>query len=285
MEGMENFIHHEYIEQELKDSEVYRYLDKYMDTETPLDDVPVKKDCVKLNCTIWVLWMQGMKNAPHLVRKCYESVCENKPGEYDAVLLSELNLGDYITLPDCIWEKYENGCISTTHLSDIIRVELLAAYGGCWIDATVFCSGKIPWYMLSKNMFLFKIASVGSDPVEKMSSWWISAGKSNRIVLLTRRMLYAYWQNETDIRNYFLLHIIMSKIIDTDLESQIVFGDIPYFNSGNAHVLYGKLGKAYDEEEYGMIKDASVIHKLSYKRKYLQGDIYNYYMALLEGNL
>lgn len=284
MEYLDKFVHRDYIEQELKYSEVYHYLDRYVGREIfSVEELKEYKE-VKNNSTIWVFWMQGMENAPQIVQKCYESVCRNKPNGIEVLLLSEKNLNEYIQLPDFIWQKYREGYISTTHLSDCIRLELLCTYGGCWIDATVFCSDVIPEYMVKRDLFLFKECGM-ADSVIKMSSWWLSADKNNKILHATRKMIYAYWENEKDIRNYFLLHIVMSKIIDEDSECNVIFRNIPYFNNNNAHVLQGRLGAEYDEKEWEIIKATSIIHKLTYKRKYIQGDVYNYYMALLEDHL
>lgn len=287
MDILEKFVHRNFIQQEFEFSELYMYLDKYKKNEARIQQKSdlKKGESIKLNYTIWIFWQQGLENAPRLVQKCYESVCRNKPQEFEVILLTDRTLDEYVSLPDYIWDKYDKGYITTTHLSDIIRLELLCTYGGCWVDATVFCSDKIPWYMLTGDMFVLKLPSVLSDPVVKMSSWWMYSDKLNKLTHLTRQILSEYWQQETNIRNYFLLHIIMSKLIDEDLECRNIFNGIPYFNSGNAHVLQGKLGMEYNEEEWQIIKNASCVHKLTYKNKYIQGDIYNYYSALLANGL
>lgn len=53
----------------------------------------------------------------------------------------------------------------------------------------------------------------------------------------------------------------------------IIFQKIPYFNSGDAHILQKKLGEAYDEKEWQIIRSAFGAQKLTYKNKYIQGDI------------
>lgn len=290
MDIFEKFIHRDFIKQELEFSEFYRYLDRYRNAglETFLagtgDDIK-RNESVKLNNTIWMYWNQGLEKAPLLVQKCYESVCRNKPQDFEIILLSDRNLNEYISLPDYIWDKYEKKYIIIAHLADIIRLELLCTYGGCWIDATVFCSDIIPEYMVKSDMFMFKFASVVTDPVLKTSNWWISSKQSNRLIQLTRQILHEYWKQETDARNYFLFHIIMSKLIDEDPHCKSIFQNIPYFNSGNAFVLEEKLGAKYDAEEWKILKSISCVHKLTYKNKYLQGDIYNYYTALLTDGL
>lgn len=285
MDEIKRFVHKEFIEQESKFSDIYYYLDKYVSKDVVFPSMQLKNEIVKINHTIWIFWYQGIENAPDLVQKCFESVYRNKPKNFEVVLLTAQNLDDYIIFPDWIWQKYNEGYFNLTHLSDILRIELLYVYGGCWIDATVFCSGKIPQYMLSGDIFMFNLASVATNPVLKMSSWWIFANQGNRLVQLTRQTIYEYWKYETDIHDYFLLHIIMSKIIDEDEQSKAAFQTMTYFNSGNAHILQRKLGIEFDAHEWENIKAISPVHKLSYKNRYIRGDLYNYYSALLEGKL
>ena len=285
MVNFHKFVHKDFIEQEYKFSKINSYINKYI-----LPDMRNNVECSKLNNdvtdnkTIWIMWMQGMENAPELVRKCYDSICRNKPNGYEIILLSMQNIFEYIMLPDFILQKYYQGRITATHLSDIIRLELLNMYGGCWIDATVYCSSLIPDYMLS-DMFLFKLESILCNPVIKMSSWWMAADKGNKIIRGTCHALQNYWENEDQLCDYFLLHIIMSRIIDMDSSCQEIFRKIPFFNSKNAQILVENLGMQYCKRDWEIMKDSSCIQKLTYKKRYLKGDIYNFYMALLDGKL
>ena len=54
--------------------------------------------------------------------------------------LSQSGKGDYVN----------------THFSDILRIHLLAYYGGCWIDATCFQMAPIPLQILQSPLFLFR---------------------------------------------------------------------------------------------------------------------------------
>lgn len=57
-------------------------------------------------------------------------------------------------LPNFILKKFENGYISITHLSDIIRVLLLYNYGGLWIDSTVLNISSINRKVFDSTFFL-----------------------------------------------------------------------------------------------------------------------------------
>jgi mannosyltransferase OCH1-like enzyme len=90
---------------------------------------------------IWMCWMQGLENAPELVRQCYKQIKKNIT-DREIVLITEENIDEYVSFPSYIQEKYKKGIISHTHFSDLLRIELLCKYGGTWIDSTVFCSGS-----------------------------------------------------------------------------------------------------------------------------------------------
>lgn len=262
----------------------YKYLKKYEIYKDRNIEVLYKNPNVKCNETIWVCWLQGMENAPLIVKKCYESLVRNIPNQYDIVIITEENLHKYINLPEYISEKKRRGIISKTHFSDIIRTELLFLYGGCWVDATVYFGRKIPSYMLQGEIF-FPKWSVMDESLLKGSSWWIYCSKNEKIIKEVRNVLYAYWEKENRLKNYFLFHIILSKIIDMDVQNMVTYNSMIYFNNSTPHVLYGMLELYFNFDYWQVLNSMSPIHKLSYKRNFMQGDIYNYYSALLEGKL
>lgn len=280
---MENdeFIHGNFIERERRYSKLFRLLDQYSDGNIFVENYSKKNNSVSDDRTIWILWLQGMDTAPVIVQKCYASILQYKPEDFNIVLLARNNLFEYISLPDYIVQKYDEGKISATHFSDIIRVELLYMYGGLWIDATVFCMDTIPAFMYTGQMFAFKIPGTDTEPVTKISNWWIYSQKRNRIICALRNMLHSYWKKEDDIVDYYLFHIIFSKLVETDLECNFIYRRIPYYNSGNAHVLFGKLDHEYSNEDWEIIKFTSPIQKLSYKKRFLQGDIYSNYVRII----
>lgn len=277
-------LYGEPIKSELEYRNVYNYLDKYIKHISGSEVFNQVNPNVKENKTIWILWYQGMELAPKIVQQCFKSVLRNKPKDFDLIVLTGKNINDYIQLPAYVWEKFNKGIISKTHLSDIIRAELLSEYGGCWIDATVYCSEEIPMYMLSGDMFIFKW-SLMDKSVLKMSSWWIYTKRDVGVIRDLRNLLFCYWKKEAYIRHYYLFHIMFSKVVDSNSFNQVTFRNIPYFSNSNPHVLYGKMAYEYNIDQWNILKDTSPVHKLSYKRKFMQGDIYNFYTALIENKL
>lgn len=122
---------------------------------------PLKSNIV--NEPIWVMWYQGIEKAPDIVKCCVESIKEHSAG-HQVIVLSEENLHDYIELPDFIMEKFSRGYISRTHLSDMIRLNLLYLYGGAWLDATVLVSNDIPEEYFREELFSLNFGKKTKDP-------------------------------------------------------------------------------------------------------------------------
>ena len=133
--------------------------------------------------TIWFLWLQGLNNAPLVVRKCYESWLRHNPG-WDVILLDESNIKDYITI--------RSMGITTQAFSDILRINLLARYGGIWVDATCFCNKPLDEWLynyLDDGFFAF------NKPANNrmISSWFIAANKDNYIIRKYQKAVEHYW--------------------------------------------------------------------------------------------
>ena len=79
------------------------------------------------NSPIWVMWYQGIKNAPPIVLSCIKSIIINR-GKHRIFIIDKYNIDNYIQLPSYIKEKFNNRTFSITHLSDIIRMGLLSKY-------------------------------------------------------------------------------------------------------------------------------------------------------------
>lgn len=104
------------------------------------------------NHTIWILWWQGMNNAPLLVKRCFESV-KYWLGDWNIVLLDKSNYSKYAELPDYVIDKFHRGIIPMAQFSDLVRLSILINRGGLWLDSTVFVSGsKLPPLFYGKRI-------------------------------------------------------------------------------------------------------------------------------------
>ncbi len=233
---------------------------------------------------VWVCWLQGMDKAPLIVKKCYESLQKNMPGR-DIILITADNIFDYVQFPNYIIDKWRTGQIANTHLTDLLRLELLIRYGGMWVDATVFCSdSNIPDYYFNSDLFMYQCLKPGRDGHSHlMSSWLISAKTNNKILMATRKLCYEYWKTHNYLIDYYLLHDFMS----------IVFEFYPYNwkaiiprDNATPHELLLRLFDNYNDHLWQAMKEQTPFHKLTYKfsdeEKGLTG---TFYSELIGGGL
>jgi hypothetical protein len=134
--------------------------------------------------TIWLLWFQGIEAAPFVVKKCYESWIRHNP-TWKVILLDENNLTNYYftELPK----------IAPQAQSDIIRINLLATYGGIWVDATCFCMKPLDMWIdryLTTGFFAFN----KPGPDRMISSWFLACSKNNYIATVYQNEVNRYWQ-------------------------------------------------------------------------------------------
>ena len=231
---------------------------------------------------VWICWFQGIESAPEIVQKCYESVRVNLLDKEIVVITSD-NINDYVRFPDYIMEKWQKGIITHTHMTDLLRLELLIRNGGVWLDATVFCSdSNIPGYFFHSDLFFYQCLKPGRDGHSTyMSSWLMSANSNNKLLMATRHLLYEYWREHDSMVDYFLLHDFMSIVLEYYPED---WKNIVPRDNAAPHVLLLRLFDEYDEGIWNAVKAQTPFHKLSYKFEKEKETMKNtYYSEIIEG--
>ncbi|MDM8219013.1 capsular polysaccharide synthesis protein [Limosilactobacillus mucosae] len=214
---------------------------------------------------VWVCWLQGMENAPEIVKTCYNSLKTNLPNK-EIIVLTSSNLNKYVTFPNYIERKWKQGIISNAHLADLLRLELLTKFGGTWIDATVLCTeqeDKIPEYFFNSELFVYQCLKPGRDGHSTyMSNWYISAKSHNKILEATKYLCYEYWKRNNEVIDYFIFHDFMSIVLDTYKDDWHKI--IPRDNA-TPHELLLRMFDKYNDEMWQAIVNQTPFHKLSYK--------------------
>lgn len=238
---------------------------KYRRTLEAFDETYEKSLSHESSNKVWICWFQGMENAPVLVQKCYESVKENLKGR-EIVLITSENMEQYVQFPDYILEKWKKGIITHTHLTDLLRLELLIKYGGMWLDATVYCSDEeknIPAYFFDSDLFFYQSLKPGRDGhCQYISSWLMSAKTNNKILMATRKLCYEYWKTNNSMYDYFLLHDFISIVLDRYQDDWL---EIVPRDNATPHILLLRLFDQYDEKMWDAITKQTPFHKLTYK--------------------
>lgn len=225
--------------------------------------------------SIWICWLQGMENAPELVKSCFASVKYHCKGKNIVVITSE-NYKDYTDLPDYIIEKWQGGIISNTMFSDLLRINILLRHGGLWLDATTYLTDKLPDYLFSNDLFVYRNGQFDMDDIN-MANWLIYAKPNNFLLAKTQALLFRYWKDYDYLRQYFIFHIFFRMVSDEYHEE---YKKIPYYNHIDNHIFSEEIFNPYNPTRFEQIKNITSIHKLSNKLDLTQNREGSYYSML-----
>ena len=218
--------------------------------------------------TIWVCWLQGFENAPKLVSKCYKRLLQMS-NSHPVIAIDLNNIKKYIDIPDYILDKYSRKLISNTHFADIIRIMLLAKYGGLWIDSTCWFTDKVPEYYFKYPFFVFQSPFVFYQGPRIASNWLIGSSPNNDLILCLEYYLLDWWKHNNSPTDYFLMHYLMTHAIFKNLDTFKIWEKLDYYDNITPHLLQHEYTTKYTKERYDYICQKSPIHKLSYKYNYV----------------
>lgn len=215
---------------------------------------------------VWVFWWSGEAEAPEIVKACIRSIRRNANG-HKVVVIDRNNLSEYVKLPDYIEEKHNSGKIGHAHYSDMIRLSLLAQYGGVWIDATVFISQPLPDILFESTFYTAK--SVDKQAFYFSQSRWVGyflAGSSAfPLFAFARDMLLEYWRNTDEIVSYLLMDYIFDIAYRTIPEVKAVMDRIPD-NNLDRGILMSRICEPYTKSLFDTLQNGSTfLSKLSWR--------------------
>lgn len=223
---------------------------------------------------IWQYWGQGFDNVPEVVRICLDSV-ERHKGNYKLIRLSDENLSEYIDFPEEIIRKRD--CFQRTAFSDLLRLALLATYGGVWLDATTLLTDSLPVQYFDYGFFLFQ-----RDENEPNKDYWensyayywgwyegfrvrvlnsvIYAQKGNDTILDLYNMIYSYWLNNKIYPYYFFFQILFDCLISRmpDKNCRVLSDCLP-------HYTMQIVTDDFPYMSFEKVLKLTSIHKMTYK--------------------
>ncbi len=168
------------------------------------------------NAPIWVLWWTGEEDAPELVRRCIKNIRANA-GNHPVHVLTQENYSEYLEIPAAIMEKVQSGNIRMAHLSDFIRVKLLALHGGLWLDSTIYTTQRVPEEIFALPMFTFKGPVRESEFVSnyRWSTFGLGGWKGNVVYRFLADALEHYWISN----DYAITYLFFDSIINSAYEN------------------------------------------------------------------
>lgn len=240
-----------------------RELNSYIPFIKSLNAEPPRKDDTSDNDKIFTLWLQGEDYLPPIVKACIDSVRRYYPANF--ILIEENNLKDYIELPPFILEKWHKKEMIAAHFADIVRIELLHKYGGYWIDATCFMTGKIP-KAISDSDFVMLMANGKFNPYMFVQNCFIRAKKGSQLLSMWRQLVLEYWKNDGDPLYYFNVQILFKLLVTYNEEAAGLFEKMIKIPMDPTHYLWYEIGDLpYDEKIYHYLVSQTFFQKCTYK--------------------
>lgn len=243
-----------------------------------LNTIKYPTDKNKGSSIIWIFWWQGENKMPPLVKKCYRSIISNK-GKRKVILITQKNIKEYATIPDYIYKKIDEKKISLTHLSDILRFNLLNNFGGLWIDATIFVTDSLDIFSTDKLFTLGGYPDVKHFNVSygRWTGFFIGGPKNSVLFDFIDTFFRTYWKYNDDLIDYFLIDYCLNYAWNKNLSNFKLIK-----NNTNPHLfdLQSKLNKKYNNELVQKLIYNTRVFKLSYKKDVNINDVNNVYSHL-----
>jgi hypothetical protein len=223
--------------------------------------------------TLFILWFQGFEHAPPIVKKCLQSWIHYNP-DWKIIQLDNSNIDQYIDI-----QIFRNNEIGLWHLSDIVRLFLLAKYGGLWVDATTFCNCSLTlWLEPYIKTGFFAFSKPSNDFL--FSNWFIYSESDHYLLQKMRDSTEKYYQKNKKAEIYLIQHHLVNQLYFSDPLFHNLCKSVPVFYSGISSQGIGPLFlQAIDlfnqtTPEIKALIDSKIIplfkltHKCDYENKY-----------------
>jgi len=221
---------------------------------------------------IWLYWNTGEKGQPETVRHCIRSWRERNP-EWSLRVLDDRSVSEYIDIDEL--DILRRRDITIQKKANIIRINVLAKYGGVWSDTTCLCIEPLDnWIYECCTAGFFAFKDPGRDRI--VANWFMASHdesyllrhfteehnklwRSNRFrnqrnkyaqsviknlkgFLNKNPQKKAYWSSPffTKILQaypYFIFHYHFERVIYNDRDCLIIWQNVPYMSADGPHRL------------------------------------------------
>lgn len=237
---------------------------------------------------IWTLWMQGHENAPELVKCTIDSIRKfAELNNFQFILLEEDTIEKYIVFPKLIKEKMDLGIIDYTKISDILRVSLLAKYGGTWVDATVYMEEEFDSSLLLQNYYTIKTGGIEDYSPNISNNRWkgfFLSGNSS-LFSFTRDFFFEYYSRYDIAVDYLLIDYIFDIAYKYDEKIKNQMLELEKSNP-NLFWLENHLGDEFNQKVWNNIIATTKVFKTTYKlSEEIKSNKNNFYSKLIDRKL
>jgi len=201
--------------------------------------------------------MQGWNTAPYIADKVQQSWKHHNPS-YDVVLLDADSVRRH--LPEASDYLFDDR-IKTPARSDIIRVELLARYGGVWADASMLCMQSLDEW-LPDNLKVSPVYMYHSANTPRPCSWFIASTRDSYVMKAWRNKTESFWRtfnwNTTAEYPYFWMDGLFNELYASDTTFQDEWNKTPFEDCttyGGPAYLHTRHHATVDDELYARLRD------------------------------
>jgi hypothetical protein len=237
---------------------------------------------------IWTYWDEC---PPAFIMGCIKSWIDKSP-DHKVIVLTDKNYTKYIdALP-------ESNILNTQQRkSDMIRVNILASYGGIWMDATIICTESLSWvHTIQKNTGVEYVGYhlsnfTSNDKFPVIENWFMACkpksimmkdilNELNQIVVTNSRMseyVQSVIKMGVDLQKinegmyeYLWMHVAIQKLLQSNPEGKYKYHTIDASTSAYMYLKQNnwKIGEAVNQLAEGKFKQP-IIKLRSGERKYL----------------
>lgn len=178
---------------------------------------------------IWCYW--HTTSLPLSIQKCIQTWKVNNPGT-KIIILNQNNYKDFVSI-DIDPSKID----SYTRFSDYLRFQLLAQYGGVWMDASIICNKSLDWVFEKEaefvGFYMPNFTKTKDSPV--IENWFMAASKNSYFMNV--------WNKEIQSIKTFDK---ISDYLEYLRKEKIDFDKIPYPEYLMCHVAVQKIFQTHN---------------------------------------
>lgn len=220
----------------------------------------------------WCCWWQGADQAPDLIKACINSQKRYLPDEVEFVVITQDNYRDYLDFPQWLLDKVDDGRVTLTTFSDVIRASILYKYGGIWMDSTILLTEQAPTECWDYDIFTLRelrycLPFIGGKPGQTFYRFLMEG-------------FFYYYHKYESTKYYLLVTYLLDIAMNTYPEIREKYNRLPEKSAGinnihNFESLSYHMNETYTPEAYQKYMEGTYIHKMQRRFDRFGESIYN----------
>ncbi|QQP83824.1 hypothetical protein JIO05_02510 [Pediococcus acidilactici] len=254
--------------------EIIKFIDENISVGLKESDFS-KVENYKVPRIIWVMWLQGIDEAPELVKKCINSTKKfGTANNFKVNIITQENIENYIKVPQRIKKLFYRRNINGANYSDYCRCALLAKYGGIWIDATVFVNNTTSFDIASVlNMPFFSVRNEDAKSYitniarHRWNTCVLAAPANSLLFTYSKSFLEEYYRKYDQAIDYLLIDYSMHMACVKYSSVKKAIDSLPMNNRGLLW-LDQHANEKYNNDYWKYNAVDTLFFKLNRKNKY-----------------